>query len=505
MTSVPERLEDIFELADLLGRQNDFQEVLRLVAQKAASLLHAEAATIMMINPQTRHTVKTILQEGYGAEDRRYLAVHTHVGGWVIKQQQAFVSLDLRTDARFAQKLFEHSPVAAVLAAPLRSEGVVLGALVLVNVKVAGREAESLLDDLQKFAAVVSPFLRNVQKLQHYFDAPLPEDTLLSKYEAAGLLGKSRKYVGMLKAMEAAARCEVRVLLEGQSGTGKELVAKAIHRFSPRGDGPFIAIDCGAIAEHLVESELFGHVKGAFTGASSDRTGLLEEAHHGTLFMDEIANLSLEMQAKFMRVLQTGEIRPVGGNKTRRVEVRIISASSTPLRKLVEALKFREDLFYRLHVYPVQVPSLNERQEDIPLLANYFLKKFAAQQGKEVEAFHEEIAEFMQQRQWAGNIRELENFVERLMTLAPTMASVLERDHLPAELQKEMKKIVAALPAPPASKSLSELLSEYEEQVLRQALQAHGWNQSKTARALKISEQTLRYKMGKLGIVKVLE
>ncbi len=500
MTSELEKMESIFELADLLGRQNDFQEILRLVAQKAASLLQAETASIMMINPQTRHTVKTILQEGDGVEDQRYHTVHTHVGGWVIKQQQPFASADLKTDARFAKKLFEHSPVAAVLAAPLRSEGVVLGALILMNAAAAVLETQ--LAALQKFAAVVSPFLRNVQKLQQYFDAPLPETALLSKYEAAGLLGKSRKYVGMLKAMEAAARCEVRVLLEGQSGTGKELIAKAIHRFSPRGGRPFIAIDCGAIAEHLIESELFGHVKGAFTGASSERTGLLEEGHHGTLFMDEIANLSLEMQAKFMRVLQTGEIRPVGGNKTRLVDVRIISASSTPLRKLVEAQKFREDLFYRLHVYPVQVPALDERQEDIPLLANYFLKKFAAQQGKKVEAFHEEIAEFMQQRHWAGNVRELENFVERLVTMVTPETTVLEHAHLPAELQKEMKKFAGALPEPAASKSLNEFLSEYEEQVLRQALRAHGWNQSKTARALKISEQTLRYKMGKMGIAR---
>jgi DNA-binding NtrC family response regulator len=210
----------------------------------------------------------------------------------------------------------------------------------------------------------------------------------------------------------------------------------------------------------------------------------------------------MDMQAKLMRVLQAGEVRPLGSNKIRQVSVRIISASSVALRKLVANVQFREDLFYRLHVYPVHVPALDDRREDIPLLANHFLKKFAAQQDKHAASFHEEILDFMQQRHWAGNIRELENFVERLVTLAPPAQKVLDHDFLPDDVRKEMKKLAASQPAPGRTQALLESLAEHEEQVIRQALQAHQWNQSKTARALKISEQTLRYKMGKLGIVK---
>ncbi len=502
MESETQKLENLIELAAVLSQQNDFQEILRVVAQKAASLLNAEAATIMMINPQTRQTVKTIFKEEGAGLDRRHHAVHTHVGGWVIKKQQPFASANLKADDRFAKSLFENLPEQAVLAAPLRSEGIVMGALVLLHPEVEETALEPQLIYLQKLAGIVSPFLRNVQKLQQYFDAPLPESALLAKYETVGLLGKSRKFIELLKALESAARCDVRVLLEGESGCGKELIARAIHRFSNRSSQPFVAIDCGAIPANLIESELFGHVKGAFTGATTERKGLLEEANGGTLFMDEISNLPLDMQAKLMRVLQAGEVRPLGSNKIRQVSVRIISASSIALRKLVASEQFREDLFYRLHVYPVHVPSLNDRRDDIPLLANHFLKKFAAQQGKHAASFHEEILGFMPQRHWAGNIRELENFVERLVTLAPPELMVLDHDFLPDDVRKEMKKLAASQTAPGRTQSLLETLAEFEEQVIRQALQANQWNQSKTARALKISEQTLRYKMGKLGIVK---
>jgi transcriptional regulator with PAS, ATPase and Fis domain len=355
---------------------------------------------------------------------------------------------------------------------------------------------------LEKFAAIAAPFISNVQKIEAYFKPPLPESSLLTKYEALGLSGKSKPFLELLKAIDSATRCDVRVLLEGQSGTGKELIAKAIHRLSDRNAHPFVAIDCGAIPGNLIESELFGHVKGAFTGATQDRKGLFEEANHGTMFMDEIANLPYDVQAKLLRVLQEGEIRPVGSNKSKKVEVRIISASSTSLRKLVDQNKFRDDLYYRLHVYPIYVPTLNERQDDIPILANYFLQKFAQQQNKQARSFHGAILNFMKQRKWQGNIRELENFMERLVTLAAPDLNVLDRSILPSEYQREFKKMAAEYKIEPIQKSLQDCLADFEEQLIRKVLTENDWNQSKAARALQISEGAMRYKMEKLGIVK---
>jgi len=497
-----QRLERLIELAAILSRQTDFDEVLRVITQKAAFLLKAEAALIMMINPQTRHTVKTIFKEGEPESERKYQAVHTHVSGWVIKKRQPFVSADLKSDTRFTKDYFGNAPVKSVLAAPLIVEGIVIGTILAINLNGADDALAPELAYLENLANIVAPYLRNLQKVQEFFEARLPASALISKYEAVGMLGKSKKFVDMLQAIEAAARSDVRVLLQGQSGTGKERVARAIHQFSDRSDKPFVAVDCGAIPPNLIESELFGHVKGAFTGAAADRKGLFEEANAGTLFMDEIANLPLDMQAKLMRVLQEGEIRPLGGNKTRQVEVRVISASSAALRKLMEKQQFREDLFYRLHVYPINVPSLHERQEDIPLLANHFLKKFSAKQGKQAESFHEEILDYMQEQPWAGNIRELENFVERLVTFAAATDKILGREILPPELRKKVRQATPSDTVFVANKSLQGHLAEVEEQLIRQALLTNDWNQSQAARALKVPEQTLRYKMGKLGIVK---
>jgi transcriptional regulator with PAS, ATPase and Fis domain len=299
--------------------------------------------------------------------------------------------------------------------------------------------------------------------------------------------------------MDAATRCDVRVLLEGQSGTGKELIARAIHSCSERKNGPFVAIDCGAIPANLLESELFGHVKGAFTGATVERKGLIEEANNGTLFMDEINNLPIEMQSKLMRVLQENEIRPVGSNKTRTVDVRIITAASKPLEQALRDDNFREDLYYRLYVYPISVPNLADRQEDIPLLANYFLNKFASQQHKKAELFHSDVLQFMKVHSWAGNIRELENFVERLVTLASPESKVLAATLIPENIRKKMTKSKPTEDYT-ASKSLAESVSEFEAKIIRETLIANDWNQSRAARALKISIQALRYKMSRLGI-----
>lgn len=501
MKNKVEKLESLINLASVLAQQSDYEQVLRLVVQKASSLMNADDALIMMINPQTRQTIKTLYKTGIENKNRQYQLVHLNISGWVIQHNQSLLTENIHKDTRFRRNLFKNVPVKSVVCTPLKAEGVIIGTLMLLN-KSTGKVFNR--DDvhyLERFATIASTYLRNVQKIQEYFVPCLTEQMLLNKYQKFGLIGKSQQFIDLLKGIESASRCNVRVLLEGQSGTGKELVAKAIHYCSPRAQNKFIAIDCGAIPGNLIESELFGHVKGAFTGATAARKGLLEEAHQGTLFMDEIANLSLEMQAKLLRVLQEGEIRPVGSNVFRKVDVRIVAASSASLAMLVEKQQFREDLFYRLNVYPISIPSIAERSDDIPFLANHFLKKFANQQQKQTKFFHEEIIEFMCQHNWRGNIRELENFVERMVTLAPQDMKIIDATILPPEFKKELHKL-KSVKEQETSSSLEEMVSEYEQKIIHQALVNNDWNQSKTARVLKVSEQTIRYKMAKLGIVK---
>ncbi|MBN1351014.1 sigma-54-dependent Fis family transcriptional regulator [candidate division KSB1 bacterium] len=495
-----QKTESLFELATILGQQDDFQEILRLVTSKASVLFNAEIASILMVNPDTQNTIKTIVREGDVIQGQRCKLVQTNVMGWVSKNRQSFLTDDIRKDARFKKNLFEDCTVGSVMCVPLHSQGSSIGYLIVFG-RSEGKEFDSkALCLFEKFATIVAPFLSNVQKIQEYFNAPLPEAALLAKYEPLGLLGRSRQFIELLRAIDAAARCDVRVLLEGQSGTGKELIARAIHQLSSRKQYPFVALDCGAIPENLIESELFGHVRGAFTGALHDRKGLFDEANHGTLFMDEAGNLPQSMQAKLLRVLQESEIRPVGSNRPHKVDVRIISASSTALSDMVDARKFREDLYYRLHVYPIKIPTLNERQDDIPLLAHFFLTKFAHQQQKKLAAFHKSLLNFMKFRHWTGNIRELENFVERLVTLASPQMTTLDHDILPAEFQEEYIELTKRRQFPSVQKSLQADLAEHEAQLIRGTLIENGWNQSKAARALKISERTMRYKMERLGI-----
>jgi len=493
--------ESIIELAQILGRQSDYEEVLRLVVEKASQLVSSDSALVMMINPKTRDTIKTIYA-ARNSEDEQKHFVHINICGWVILNNTSLLSPDIKSDNRFRKNLFEKATVKSTLCVPFKTENIIIGTLLLLRNKSNNSFTEQDLSLLEKFAAVVSPFLHCTQSIDQFFISSLPKEALLSKYAELGLLGKSKKFIELLQAIDAASRCDVRILLEGESGTGKELVARAVHKLSSRNQNKFVAIDCGAIQPNLVESELFGHIKGAFTGALTDRKGLLEEANNGTLFMDEINNLPFEMQSKLLRVLQDEQIRPVGSNQIKKINVRIITASSVLLWKLVTEKKFREDLYYRLNVYPIFVPPLSERVEDIPMLAEHFLIKFSMKQEKEIEGFSEEVLDFMKHRLWAGNIRELENCVERLVTLITKNQKIIDRKILPLELQKDLKKSKKNFTEIPIIKSLSESLRDYEEELIRNTLISCKWNQSKTARLLNISEHDMRYKMKKLRIEK---
>jgi len=284
------KLESVIELAHLLGHQSDFEEVLRVVAEKASLLVRADSALVMMINPKTRDTVKTVYAER-STPDAEHHFVHTSLAGWVVLHDSSLLSPQIRSDGRFRKDLFDSMKLKSALCVPFQAEKVIIGTLLLLNGEDATAFTESDLSLAENISAIASPFLHRTQAIAEYFTAPLPKQALRSKYAALGLLGKSKEFLDLLLAVEAAARCDVRVLLEGESGTGKELVARAVHTLSSRCQSNFVAIDCGAIQPNLVESELFGHVKGAFTGALTDRKGLLEEANGGTLFMDEVSNL----------------------------------------------------------------------------------------------------------------------------------------------------------------------------------------------------------------------
>ena len=497
-----QKFENLIELASILGKQNEFDEILRIVTAQVLSLFNADVASVVMINPRTDNTIKTIIRNGKDSEKERHHLVQTNVVGWVNKNKQSFITNNLQEDNRFSKNLFRHTPVKSLMCVPLYSEGIAIGFIVVLNEMENDIYTQQNLTFLYNFGAVVAPYLSNLRRISEYFETPLSESVLFAKYEEIGLLGKSKKFKELLKAIESAAKCDVRVLLEGQSGTGKELIAKAIHILSQRKDRSFIAVDCGAIPEQLMESEFFGHVKGAFTGASQDRKGLFEEANGGTLFMDEITNLPLDMQSKLLRVLQENEIRIIGSNQIVKVDVRIIAASSPPLRDLVENKKFREDLYYRLHVYPIQVPRLNERKEDIPFLANHFLNRFSKEQNKKIESFNLSVIKYLQNRYWEGNIRELENYIERLVTLTPEKKKTIDTKVIPKEYLNEYKKITTDQAVRPQYKPLDKSIEEYEKELIRQVLADSNWNQSKAARKLKISERAIRYRMEKLGIKK---
>jgi Nif-specific regulatory protein len=491
--------EDLIEFAKILGQQTDFKEVVRLVANETAQLLKADLALILMLNPDTRKTVKTIFKDGRSIEQKEYRDIHIHVGGWIVNNKKSFFSKHIQSDDRFVEGLFDKIQIKSVAGVPIIVEGMIIGAIILLFKKSKISNNKEIIYLLENIATLTAPYLRNAQKIREYFKISLPDTSLLAKYNNAGLFGKSPRFVELLQSIEAATNCDARILLIGKTGTGKELVAKSIHRFSSRSDFPFVAIDCGAIPENLLESEFFGHKKGAFTGANSDRSGLFLEANMGTLFMDEINNLPQEMQAKLLRVLQEGEIRPVGSDKVLKTNVRIIAASSVPLKELVEEKLFREDLFFRLHVYPIYIPDLNERKEDISLLANHFLKLYSKQQDKKPISFHESVIDFVKNKQWNGNIRELENFVERIVTLVPSDSSVITTSIFPADLQEELNQFQKQIKI---TGSLKNQVQDYEAQLIKNTLIECNWNQSETARRLSTSEKNIRYKIETLNIRK---
>lgn len=318
-------------------------------------------------------------------------------------------------------------------------------------------------------------------------------------YRLGDIIGKSSEMVDMFDLLLKVAPSKATVLIEGESGTGKELFAKAIHERSPRAARPFVPVNCTAIPETLLEAELFGHVKGSFTGAVANKSGLVEAAHTGTLFLDEVGDIPPSIQPKLLRFLQEREFRRIGGTEDRKVDVRVIAATNRNLEKMMERGEFRGDLYYRLNVIRMRIPPLRERDEDIPLLAEHFLKKYAREQGKKIHKISSLAMRVLSNYEYPGNVRELENIVERCVTLE--QSDQLTAEHLPQKLVEQSPQIGARdVDIPPDGIDLDQVTESVERKLISRALEITGGNRARASRLLGITLRSLRYRLMKLGM-----
>ncbi len=332
-------------------------------------------------------------------------------------------------------------------------------------------------------------------------------DQLHKEYRFAKIVGKSEEMAAVFDLVEKVAATDSTVLLLGESGTGKELVARAVHYNSRRKDKPLVTVNCAAIPEELLESELFGHVKGAYTGAIATVPGRFDSADHGSIFLDEIGDMSFKLQVKLLRVLQEQSFEPVGSTKTHTVDVRIIAATNQDLDRAVKEKRFREDLYYRLNVIPIRIPPLRERTSDIPLLTDHFIRKFNEANGCGIEGVEKAAMRVLMTYRWPGNVRELENMIERSAVLKKQ--GLIETEDLPEKISgmrdgDSATVKTAKMDVPETGISLRKSVAEFETELILKALEKTGWNKNKAARLLKLNRTTLVEKIRKRNIEKLI-
>ncbi|MBL7197395.1 MAG: sigma-54-dependent Fis family transcriptional regulator [Candidatus Omnitrophica bacterium] len=321
---------------------------------------------------------------------------------------------------------------------------------------------------------------------------------LKEKYKFDNIIGKSKKMQVIYQIIEKVAPTDSAVLIHGESGSGKELIARAIHYNSLRKEKPFMSLDCGALTESLLESELFGHVKGSFTGATVTKPGLFEVANGGTFFLDEIGDISLSIQAKLLRVLQEREIKPVGATRITKVDIRLITATNKNLEEMIKKGTFREDLFYRLNVVPIYLPPLQDRVGDIPLLVTYFLEKYNRERKKDIKGFSQEAMKLLEEYDWPGNVRELENVIERIVVMTNENEEVIKPEHLPLNVSKN--KINTMMNIPKNSEELKKLKKQVRKEAIKnierlfiiEALTRNKWNITKAANDVGMKRQNFQ-------------
>ncbi|MBK8410125.1 MAG: sigma 54-interacting transcriptional regulator [Sandaracinaceae bacterium] len=486
------------------------------------SVIDAVAESVFQFLSRATHMTIALAEEdevGAGrSKTPQYVAVGSRVRGGttlepipvtrsvfkkVVKERAAVLAADAKTDVGASVSLMA-AQILSTIGVPLWQGEDIVGVLQVDNRAASGIFKEKDLDLLMLIAQSASHGVvraRMLAKLKRAEERQRTENTYLKSREKTrrfeGMIGESAAIQRLTSQLRKVVDTRVTVLIEGETGTGKELVASAVHYWSNRADRLFVAQNCAAMPENLLESELFGHKKGAFTGATEDKKGLFELADLGTLFLDEVGEMPLSLQAKLLRVLQEGEVRPVGSNTTRKVDVRIVAATNRTLENEVREGRFREDLYYRLQVFPLRLPPLRERGDDVLLLAAHFLERYAREFGRSSATFSQEASELLRAYNWPGNVRELENEVQRLVIQMDEGESIVAPRHLSSRIGKVEGATLRVLPA---GGELKDMMDEVERAILRASLDEHDNNKSATAKTLGITREGLHKKLKKFGM-----
>jgi Nif-specific regulatory protein len=489
-------LTALLEVSKALGSSFELEKNLSHSMRILSDFLGMRRGTVTLLDPETKE-LKIVAAYGLSKEEiqRGKYRIGEGIVGRVVKTGFPMIIPNIGEEPMFLNRTLSrmNKDKISFLCVPVKFKGEILGVLSADRIF---EEKVSLEEDLRVLKIVSSLIAQSIKLNQAYLEEKREKENLSfelkKKYSFPNIIGSSDKMQEVFKSVYKVAKSDITVILRGESGTGKELIAKAIHYESKRAKGPFIAINCAALPEGLLESELFGYEKGAFTGAISSKKGRFELADGGTIFLDEIGEISPAIQVKLLRVLQEHEFERLGGIKTIKVDVRLIAATNKDLEAAVKEGSFRDDLYWRLNVVPIFLPPIWERKEDIPILIEHFLNKFNKDYGKKVAISKEAFRKLIDYH-WPGNVRELENTIERLVVMVD--GNLILSEHLPLQVRVEDKAISQR-------ESLTEDIEAIEKERISRALKESGYIQAKAARFLGITQRQLGYKAKKYGLTR---